>query len=119
ARDDVARELSDLHSTAANVRPAVDQVDVADVLLAGPVDHHRAGVAVQAATERDRNALPCHHPHCCQLVDGASPHGWNRKSSPARSTKIPWNTALIVIVTSIAGPPSALRPPTIAASLAS
>src|SRR5690606_17333777 len=123
ARDDVARELSDLHRTAANMRPAVGQVDVADVLLCGPIHDRRAGVAVQAAPKRDRDALPCHHSHCCQLVDGASPHGWNRswdqRSTPTRSTKIPWNTARIVIVTSIADSPSALRPPTIAASLAS
>src|SRR5690606_25694038 len=69
-----------------HVGPAVDQVDIADVLLCGPIHDHRAGVAVQAAPERDRNAL-ARHQHRSQLVEGRTKAGSHRPA-PCASAMI-------------------------------
>src|SRR5690606_37756692 len=111
-----------LDGALSDLKPRIANIDVAEIPHRLQCCGQVAGCAIEPAAELDLERLRAHQQRS-HSVSGASPHGrnrsWDWRSTPTRSTKIPWNTARIVIVTSIADSPSALRPPTIAASLAS
>src|SRR5690606_36149969 len=102
----------------SDLKPRIAHIDVAEIPRRLRCCGQVAGCAIESAAELDLERLRAHQQRS-HSVSGGEPHPCQLKSSPARSTKIPWATSRTVIVISIAGSPDSFKPPTIVASLAS
>src|SRR5690606_40787105 len=110
--DRIDRDRDGFLTPLARLELPVTDVDVPQVAHGGRMRSQMPRGPIDAAAELDLVNLRAHQ-HRSQSVLGGEPHPCQPKSSPARSTKIPWNTSPIVIVTSIAGSPDSFKPPTI------